>query len=199
MTQNKKTPGVIMLGEVGNSSQDITFQFGEGTDGLTYLNLNGTYHYDEQALKPNPALWLCPCCWCILCMWSIAAGSHDQNAVVHEEFNNLASRIHFALQASLQNGTINGGGGNMMMMQQPQGTGGMVVQPQQSTFQVQIPPNFMAGMMLTVQAPDGQQVQIQVPPGVAPGTMVAVPYTPQVVVQPVVKCTQVAPAPVMTR
>ena len=35
--------------------------------------------------------------------------------------NELASRIHFALQASLQNGTIHGGGGgNMMMMQQQQ-------------------------------------------------------------------------------
>ena len=40
--------------------------------------------------------------------------------------NELASRIHFALQASLQNGTIHGGGGgNMMMMQQQQGMGNM--------------------------------------------------------------------------
>jgi hypothetical protein len=199
MTQKMNTPGVIQMGSGGGSFQDITFQFGLGTNGLTNLNLNGTYYHDEQASQPNPALRLCPCCCCILCMWRIAAGSHDMNAAIHKAFNDLASRIHFALQASLQNGTINGGAGNMMMMQQPQGMGGIVVQPQQSTFQVQIPPNSMPGMMLTVQAPDGQQLQIQVPPGVAPGTIISVPYTPQAVVQPVVGNNLVAPVPVMTR
>ena len=68
--------------------------------------------------------------------------------------------------------------------------------------------------MLTVRAPDGQQLQIQVPAGVPPGSMISVPYTPQmaaqplqVMVQPVqmiqpssdVMLNQVAPVPVMTR
>ena len=159
------SPGVINIGGGGTSYQDITFQFGLGTDGLTYLNLNGTYYYDEQASRPNPALFLCPCCWCILCIWYMVAGSVDVNAEVQKACNELANRIHFALQASLQNGTINGGGGNVMMQPMPQGMGGMVVQPQQQqqpVFQVQLPPNSVPGMMLTVQAPDGQQLQVRV-------------------------------------
>ena len=71
MTTAANTPGVIQMGGGGRSYQDITFQFGMGTDGLAYLNLNGTFHHDEQASKPNPALCLCPCCWCILCMWCV--------------------------------------------------------------------------------------------------------------------------------
>ena len=65
MTTAANTPGVIQLGGSGRSYQDITFQFVLGTDGLAYLNLNGTHNYDEEASKPNPALCLCPCCWCV--------------------------------------------------------------------------------------------------------------------------------------
>jgi hypothetical protein len=96
--------------------------------------------------------------------------------------------IHFALQAAQQDGSINGG----MGMQQQQLGGvmdmGMVVvtpqqqqqQQQQNMFQVQIPPNAYAGMQLTVQAPDGQQLQIQVPAGVGPGSTISIPYTPMI-------------------
>jgi hypothetical protein len=184
------TPGMTTINFGGDMQTNSLFQFSVGTNGITVLSLTTSVHITDPDpagkgnKKPStPCILFFPLCWPCLCMYcccnptSMAKGfAPNIQAGVEKNTTETVRLIHFALQAAQQDGSINGGNGGGV------GVGMVVVTPQQqqNMFQVQIPPNANAGMMLTVQAPDGQQLQIQVPAGVAPGSMISVPFNPMV-------------------